>query len=74
MDIATIQLQKVDNGFLLQGVNVDGAGKSVRMVAMSREDLVKAIGLIAEDVFTKEAPGTTLPPPESGPSTQENAA
>ena len=49
-----IQITRVDNGFIVQGVSIDGQRKGLRRVAMSEEDLRKHLHEIADMVYARE--------------------
>ena len=49
--VAQIQVQALDNGFIVQAVNIDGKNKSVRLVAMSIPELRERIHDVAEVLF-----------------------
>jgi hypothetical protein len=66
MEVAQIQIVPVDNGFFIQVVNGDGSGASnPRLVANTREELVKTVKSLAEKLYTKEKPVTPPPPTTS---------
>jgi hypothetical protein len=68
--VAQIQIQSVDNGFLVQAVNIDGKNKTVRKVALTVAELRKCIAEVGELLF--EPP--TEPETPSGPTGQESPA
>jgi hypothetical protein len=66
--VVQIQIQPVDNGFLVQAVNIDGKNKSIRKVATDVEGLRKQVAEIAEELY--ETPAE--PEAASGPTGQES--
>jgi hypothetical protein len=51
VNIAQIQIQPVDNGFVVQAVNIDGDNYSRKLVAQDVEGLRKAIHEIADVLY-----------------------
>jgi hypothetical protein len=57
VNIAQIQIQPVDNGFVVQAVNIDGDKLNRKLVAQDVEGLRKAIHEIADQLYTlKDTP------------------
>jgi hypothetical protein len=61
-NIAQIQIQPVDNGFVVQAVNIDGENFSRKLVAVDKESLRLAIHELADQLYVarpkKEKPPT----------------
>jgi hypothetical protein len=49
--IAQIQIQPVDNGFVVQAVNIDGESFSRKLVAADEEGLRAAVREIADQLY-----------------------
>jgi hypothetical protein len=49
--IAQIQIQPVDNGFVVQAVNIDGENYSRKLVAQDEEGLRVAVHEIADQLY-----------------------
>lgn len=74
-DISQIQIVPVDNGFFIQVINADGSGQqNPRRVATNREELVKEIKALAENLYSKEPPPpqTTMAVPSQPPTVPVN--
>jgi hypothetical protein len=56
VNIAQIQIQPVDNGFVVQAVNIDGDKLNRKLVASDVEGLRKAVHEIADQLYSKEPP------------------
>lgn len=55
-EICQIQVAPADNGYYVQGVNVDGAGGVARVVASSKEQLRVEVKKLADLLYTKIRP------------------
>jgi hypothetical protein len=53
--ITQIQIQSVDNGFVIQAVNIDGENFSRKLVAADVQSLRKAIHEIADQLYVPQA-------------------
>ncbi len=69
--VIQIQIQPVENGFVVQAVNVDGGNLSRRFVATTREDLVAQVKTLADVLYT--AKETSAKPTPTPPQTQPPA-
>lgn len=76
--VAQIQVQALDNGFIVQAVNIDGKNKSVRLVAMSIPELRERIHDVAEVLFEiveqEEKPADGPAGAKDTPGTETNPA
>jgi len=63
-----IQITRVDNGFIIQAMSVDGKTKNLRQVAADEADLKKQLHVIIDALYVQLAdpPPQTAPP--SGPT------
>jgi hypothetical protein len=51
MQTAQIQIQPVENGYIMQAVNLDGERLNKRHVASTRDEMVKQVKAYADELF-----------------------
>jgi hypothetical protein len=72
LDVCQIQIQPVDNGFVVQAINLDIAGRKTRQIATTIEDLrdklVKIIETLYEPVPTPAPPTAKAEDKSGGPT------
>jgi hypothetical protein len=63
--VVQIQIQPVDNGFVMQVANIDGKGKGLRRIALDTEAIRKELVDVAALLFSEPDKPSGLGGPQS---------